>query len=307
MKTIVLAAAGTVGGVLVLAVILYVWLERSVFPKPSTRVFWNLSPMPLKKRLEGYFYGVRPDLYLKPATWDWVQRHFDQDQTGDSYHGKVVTREHAGKIIALNRPIEIPDLEHIVPYATARSIILREPMPVIAAMDCPCRAQKADACEPRDVCLVVGEPFVSFVLEHHPKKSRRLSVDEALAMLEAEEQRGHIHTAWFKDVMHDRFYTICNCCPCCCLGMASYQRGTARIAHSGYRPVFQRESCSACGICTEICPFHAITIHEDAYAMVDLDCCMGCGLCVSHCAVEGITLELAPEKGIPLDVDALDS
>jgi MinD superfamily P-loop ATPase len=32
-------------------------------------------------------------------------------------------------------------------------------------MECPCRAQKKDACQPHDVCLVMGEPFTSFIVD----------------------------------------------------------------------------------------------------------------------------------------------
>lgn len=289
---------------LILFLALYLWLERSLKPKSSTRAFWNLSPMPLAKRLEGYFYAARPDVYLKPASWGWFLKLFNKKETGDKYHGKVITMTDAYQIVSLNTPVEIFDLEHVIPYPVARSIILQNPLPSIAVLDCPCRAQKKDACEPRDVCLVVGEPFVSFILEHHPHDSRRLTVDEALAIIQAEEDRGHIHTAWFKDVMHDRFYTICNCCACCCLGMASYDRGVKRIVHSGYKPVVDQNACSACGVCAQTCPFQAIAAGEE-YALFDMDRCMGCGLCASHCACEAISLELAPEKGVPLDIKTL--
>jgi hypothetical protein len=40
-------------------------------------------------------------------------------------------------------------------------------------------------------------------------------VAEALDLLRAEHERGHLHSAWFKDVMLNRFYAICNCCKCC--------------------------------------------------------------------------------------------
>jgi len=304
LKGVVVIIAGAAALLVLSLLALYVWLERSLKPQPSTRAFWNLSSMPLAKRLEGYFYAARPDIYLKPATWDWFLKYINKNETGDKYHGKVITMTDAHQIVSLNTPVEITDLEHVIPYPVARSIILQHPLPSIAVMNCACRAQKQDACEPRDVCLVVGEPFASFVLEHHPHQARRLTVDEALSILQAEEERGHIHTAWFKDVMHDRFYTICNCCTCCCLGMASYNRGVARMAHSGYKPVVDQDTCSVCGICAQTCPFQAIEIGEE-HALINLDRCMGCGLCASHCVCGAISLKLAPEKGVPLDIKTL--
>ena len=304
MKGVILVIAVAVTLIVLTILGLYFWLERSFRPKPSTRAFWNLSNIPLAKRLEGYFYIARPDIYLKPAAWDWVHKYLVKNETGDTYHGKILTRKDVHQIVSLNTPVEIKDLDQVIPYPVARSIILQHPLPSLAVMDCPCRAQKKDACEPRDVCMAVGEPFVSFVLEHHPHTSRRLTVDEALSILKAEEERGHIHTAWFKDAVHDRFYVLCNCCSCCCLGMASYNRGVDRIVHSGYKPVIDQNACAACGICEAICPFGAIQT-GDEHSLVNLDKCMGCGLCASHCSCEAISLEMAPEKGIPLDIGKL--
>lgn len=290
--------------ILILVIVgIYLMLEGSIFPKKSTWTFFRLSRMPLLKLLEGYFYASRPDLYLKPITWPWFKRFFIRSETGDNYHGKVIPLDNARKIIRLNKPVEVTDLEHIIPYPVARSIILNSPMPSIAVMECPCRAQKENSC-PRDVCLVVGEPFASFVVEHSPNKARRIEVEEALNILEEEEKRGHIHTAWFKDAMHDRFYTICNCCSCCCLGMASYFRGVSRIAHSGYQPIVNKSICVNCGTCSKACLFGAIKPVDDI-PEINTGLCMGCGVCVSHCPFHAIELIPAPEKGIPLDVEVL--
>lgn len=280
----------------------YIWLERSIIPKNSTRLFARLSSMPLGKLMEGYFYATRPAWYLKPVSWKWFIPLFMKSESADTYHGKVITVKDAGKIINLDRPVMLSDLEKVIPYPVARSIILDQPLK-LAVMECPCRAQKENSC-PRDVCLVAGEPFVSFVVEHSPDKARRISVEEALQILQEEEERGHIHTAWFKDAMHGRFYTICNCCTCCCLGMASYFRGIPRIAHSGYQPLIDAHNCIGCGSCREICPFGAITSIDDV-PLVDSTLCMGCGLCVSHCPVQAIELTLAAEKGVPLDLHLL--
>jgi len=285
-------------------VLLWIRLEGSLFPKKSTIDFWRLSDMPFLKKLEGFFYGARPALYLKPATWSWLIRLLGKNEQGETYHGKVMTRSDTARLISIDEPVSLTELEHVIPYDVARSIILKDPLPSLAAMDCPCRAQKKDACEPRDVCIVMGEPFVSFVLDHHPGKSRRLTVEEALKIVEEEEKRGHIHTAWFKDAMHDRFYTICNCCSCCCLGMKSFFRGTPRIAHSGYSPAIDAGLCAGCGSCAGVCPFSAISAQGESYT-IDTGKCMGCGLCSTHCPTGAIRLSLAPGRGIPLDIGML--
>ncbi|MBE0447819.1 MAG: ferredoxin family protein [Actinobacteria bacterium] len=289
----------------VVFVLILIWLrlERKIVPRESTVAFWRLSNTPLLKRIEGHIYGARTMLYLKMATSPRLLALARGSESADSYHGKVLTGSDAAKLITIDRPVILTDLKHVVPYSRARDIVLSGQE--IAVLQCPCRELKRDSCEPRDVCLVIGEPFASFVVDHQPEKARMISIDEALDIIYAEERRGHIHTAWFKDAMHDRFYAICNCCPCCCLGMASFFRGTPRLAHSGYRPKIDYDSCEGCGRCIEVCPFIAMEIDDGDRTSIKLDKCMGCGLCVSHCSNGAISLELAPGKGIPLAMDLL--
>ncbi|MDD2420725.1 MAG: 4Fe-4S binding protein [Heliobacteriaceae bacterium] len=293
------------GGALILAGLVWLRLERRFFPHPSTVAFWRLSDLPLIQKAAGYVYAARTAWYLKPASRPRLTRLFRRYETGDTYHGKLVTREDAAKIITLNQPVVLTGLEHVIPYPVARDIILQAPLPRITVMECPCRAQKKQPCRPTDVCLVIGEPFASFVLDHQPGRAKKITAAAALAILEAEELRGHIHTAWFKDVMHHRFYAICNCCLCCCLGMQSYSRGVNRLAHSGYRPVIRPENCTACGRCVQVCPFNAGQM-DGKTPVIKEDICLGCGLCVSHCPQAAIKLSPAPEKGIPLDLEKLN-
>jgi len=290
---------------LIIITVAIVWhrIEGRIIPRQSTVAFWRLSKLPLLKRIEGYFYGARTALYLKPATFSRLIALGKDSESADSYHGKVVTGDDAVKLIAIDRPVALTNLEHVIPYSRAKDIILNGGS--IAVLQCPCREQKEDSCEPRDVCLVVGEPFAGFVVDHQPGKARRISVDEALSIIEAEEERGHIHTAWFKDAMHDRFYAICNCCRCCCLGMKSFFRGVPRLAHSGYRPEVGYELCDGCAHCTEICPFGAVSVGGSGEIAVSIDKCMGCGLCVSHCPNGAMKLGHAPDKGFPLAIDML--
>ncbi|MCO6451952.1 MAG: hypothetical protein J5I90_14310 [Caldilineales bacterium] len=107
----------------------------------------------------------------------------------DGYHGKVISLDTAKKLVSVRRDIEITNLEHVVPFEKARGIILHDP-DHIAVLDCPCRASREKPCLPLDVCLIVGEPFASFVLEHHPERSRAITSAEAVAILEAEHERG---------------------------------------------------------------------------------------------------------------------
>src|SRR5512133_1161469 len=155
----------------------------------------------------------------------------------ETYHSKVVRLEDAARIITINEDIELRHLDQVLPYRYAKDLILKNPGN-IAVYDCPCRAQKKDPCRPTEVCLVIGEPFADLIRLFQPFRSRRISREDALRILEEEDARGHIHTAWFKSTMLNRFYAICNCCKCCCLGMKFMAEHKIKmLLPSGYRAV----------------------------------------------------------------------
>ena len=229
--------------------------------------------------------------YLMPRLERWGMARW----WADRYHGKVLPTDLACAIIRLDHDIPRTDLEQIVPYPTARDILLKGP-PRVVLLECPCRNAREDPCVPTDVCMVMSGG--DFTLDHHPHRSRAVTQEEALAVLEAEHERGHVHTAYFKDAMDDRFYAICNCCPCCCGGLeAMMKHDVPMVASSGF--VAEVEE-GACGTCEELCPFAAITLN--GRSQVIWEKCMGCGVCEGHCDTGAITLVRDERKGVPLDV-----
>jgi Pyruvate/2-oxoacid:ferredoxin oxidoreductase delta subunit len=221
----------------------------------------------------------------------------------DGYHAKVMLLDQARQLVTVNQAVEVPDLEQVIPYVRARALIQRQPDQIIV-MECPCRAAKEDACQPLDVCLVIGEPFVSFLREHHPTRSRRITQQEAAKILESEDARGRVHHAFFNDPMLGRFFGICNCCSCCCAAMKAHRNGTPMLASSGYVAQTDADLCAACGTCVDCCQFGAIAVDE-GQTHIDYEACMGCGVCVSHCPQEAITLRRDPTKGEPLEIQKL--
>ena len=237
---------------------------------------------------------------LPPGRPDPVpERH----SSADGYHGKVLPVETARRLVQVMEPIAVADLERVIPYPVARALVLQDPDHLVA-LDCPCRAARQDSCLPLDVCLIVGEPFASFAVEHHPRRARWITRREADGILEAEHRRGHVQHAFFKDAMLGRFYAICNCCPCCCGAMQAHRGGTPMLAASGYRAQLDPAGCSGCEACRDACPFEAIEM-QDALPHSNPDRCMGCGICVSTCTTGSLTLVLDPGRSIPLDLDQL--
>ena len=268
---------------------------------PSGGMFGKFTP----RKIVTYLYTLWPEFILgffirwifpivDETTKEWMRDH---------YHGKVLTQELAEAIITIKEPVPLQDLEQIIPYATARDIVLSVPVDVVA-YECTCRRSRPVHCEPTQVCMIIGQPFADFALLHNPEKSRRLSTVEALELLRQEHERGHIHAAYFKEDHLNRFYVICNCCKCCCGGIeAMVKYNNPIIAPSGYLAHPDEGLCIACGVCLDACAFGALTLADTA--VVAWEKCLGCGVCTAFCPQEAITLVRDERKGVPMDVRLL--
>ncbi|HEX7555714.1 MAG TPA: 4Fe-4S ferredoxin, partial [Leptolinea sp.] len=234
-------------------------MDRNPLIHPSTRAFYNEARksqgFSLFNFLHGYIYARWVYFYIAMGTGQhplarrlgpvmgWIGKLITHNapidgsmpviKMEDTYHGKVVPLQAARELVSVKEDIDLGDLEKIIPYSLARDIVFQNPDHIVV-MDCPCRAARENPCLPMDVCLVIGEPFAGFVLAHHPDRSRQITSEEAQAIIKAEDDRGHVHHAFFKDAMMGRFYAICNCCSCCCAAVNSHRNGTPMLASSGY-------------------------------------------------------------------------
>lgn len=77
------------------------------------------------------------------------------------------------------------------------------------------------------------------------------------------------------------------------------------LASSGYLAVVEEDVCIGCATCEEYCQFGALSIGVAEAMQVDPELCMGCGVCESKCQEQAIRIELAPHKGIPLEIEKL--
>jgi NAD-dependent dihydropyrimidine dehydrogenase PreA subunit len=294
---------------LVLAATAALWLfgERGRLVLPSSlRMVRAGGRRRFLPGLHGYVYGRWTNQYINVLIHHVTPRLGEGGKKwlSDRYHGKVLTHDQAESIVNLDHDIPLTDLEQIVPYPMARSILLNA-SPDVAAYECSCRHARANPCRPTQVCMVVGTEPVDFILEHNPQSSRRLSREEALQILKEEHERGHLHSAWFKDAILDRFYVICNCCKCCCGGIeAMVKHGMPMLASSGFVANIDAAACNGCGICVEPCPFDAMSL-EGELVSVKWESCMGCGVCTGQCPFDAVSLVRDDRKGIPLDVTSL--
>lgn len=297
-----------VGALLICALALWLFGERWRLLRRSTWQMMRESNGALNA-LHAYVYARWTNQYVKSLIRGFPSLKTRPGTRGakwfsDHYHAKVLTEEQAEAIVSSKKDIPLRDLEQIIPYPMARNLVLQGP-PDVAVYECACRHARAKPCAPTLVCMVIGQPFVDFILEHNPQSSRRLTQAEALDLLKTEHERGHVHSAWFKDAMMNRFYAICNCCQCCCGGIEAMTKyGVPFMASSGYVAQLDEGLCNQCGACVDACPFDTLSTN-DAGVERNWDKCMGCGVCVEKCPTQAMSLVRDEKKGLPLDVRLL--
>jgi hypothetical protein len=65
-------------------------------------------------------------------------------------------------------------------------------------------------------------------------------------------------------------------------GMGGVTKETKLQIHHGSRPVYQKDACTFCGVCAEVCPFEAINVKDESWNY-SKQLCFGCGVCVDAC------------------------
>ena len=285
--------------------------------------------LPYVKKLDEIKAGKRKPSFLDKLAAKWLD--LNMKPFAHRYHGKVISRDDAVKMLSLNESIDLgPDeTKRIVPYKYATKIILSEPTH-FAAMECPCKAAQPEheRCQPSKSCIAVGKNLVNFWMEHGEKFGvERLTREQVIERIDALRKTGHFNQAYFKVATGGRTGVICNCCEKCCgqgtvvkliKDMTDRHRGKlAKIkackldplmhncasAPSGYTVKHDKEKCDLSGDCVNICPFEAVKITDGKYRY-DPVACMGCGLCVEHCKQDALRLVFEDRGGyIPLDID----
>jgi Pyruvate/2-oxoacid:ferredoxin oxidoreductase delta subunit len=302
----------------------------SLATKQFVREAWKVQKNKPWDFLHSYFYARWPYLYIslgrrdhpiskisnpifqvwqkfrpRRNTQEVIHPSIDQ-ATGtiaDIYHGKALLLTQARELVLVNEPINLPDLEQVIPYVQARAIIQQNPDHILL-VKCPCRISKKDPCLPLDVCMVIGEPFADMVYQHYPSRARWITQEEACQILEKEDARGRVHHAFFSQMMLGRFFGICNCCSCCCSAISAQRRGTPMLASSGYIAQIDKSVCNSCNECNDYCQFGALKF-MNGIKVVEEELCMGCGVCVSKCSKSAISLRLDASKGIPLQINQM--
>jgi Pyruvate/2-oxoacid:ferredoxin oxidoreductase delta subunit len=48
-------------------------------------------------------------------------------------------------------------------------------------------------------------------------------------------------------------------------------------------PLIDRQRCTGCGLCAQLCPTHAVEVHRALAVIVRPEACMFCDVCESYC------------------------
>ena len=171
----------------------------------------------------------------------------------------------------------------------------------ISLMDCVCRATYGHCDAPVNTCIDLNEIAERNIADG---KARKITLDEAMEVLEGTHKAGLIHMAYghgetFKPGVVN---SICSCCSCCCGILAGILRyGLAPHLLTSYTiSVTDLSSCTSCGICVDRCQFGAREM-VDGTLTFDPNLCFGCGLCVSACPTHAITLVEKPVSARQLE------
>ncbi|HUV52703.1 MAG TPA: 4Fe-4S binding protein, partial [Dehalococcoidia bacterium] len=180
----------------------------------------------------------------------------------------------------------------------------------IAVAHCTCRRRKESVgkkCKKsHDMVDIQFNVAAEYLISNNAGK--RLTADEALALIDQCEEFGLIHTCENSTRMRPR-WGMCNCCTDCCMVYEPINRFKAPVsicmAKSRYEARVDEELCTGCDICIDWCPFSAIKMVnsnglKEQKASIDIEKCMGCGVCVLKCDFEALSMKLVrPPEHIP--------
>ncbi|MBU4317393.1 MAG: 4Fe-4S dicluster domain-containing protein [Proteobacteria bacterium] len=201
------------------------------------------------------------------------------------------------RIIALNEMVSVE--KQVLPYEQLEAHISRVDPQVFAVVPCPCRTAAelvGNPCQRAtdNYCAVAGKQAGHIIKEG---VGREVTRDELMDLMKRAEQDGLVHQT---SNIQDKTTFICNCCPCCCPYMISRKklRDAGASAKSNFTPTVNRDLCTLCETCVDICPMEAAYHHfphesdeSDDYIRIRMDLCIGCGDCASVCPTQAIALE----------------
>jgi len=182
-----------------------------------------------------------------------------------------------------------PDSHAVFPFEMMEEVIKN--VVRIALVNCPCRATmellgKRQCRHPLESCIKYDD-LADYLLD--TGIGREISKDEALHVIRKAEDAGLVHLV---DNAREGIKHTCNCCGCCCWSVGTIRR--RKIPRDVLMATYflrdtDREECTGCGQCIDICPVKAIRMEND-FPVIDPDWCIGCGVCAVPCPASAVRL-----------------
>jgi NAD-dependent dihydropyrimidine dehydrogenase PreA subunit len=277
--------------------------ERYRFSKYADRM-WEVT----ESLLDMDLYTEEDRKRLVQLWDDWKETDF-ADKNAERWHQLKAAGIQALRIVPAYK--SILDSPEILPHEDPREIVRVQPL--ITVVSCSCRKHMGvmgKTCKKSETdvnCLQFAKSAEYSLRRGH---GRRISTDEAIAILEKNEEDGLVHQ-WINyaktEAAHP--YALCSCCRCCCvIWHAADIRNVpndAIYAKSRYEARVDMERCEGCKDCVERCQFDAIKMRrvkgqKRFHAVVDPDKCWGCGVCVLACESGALRMHLVrPPEHIP--------
>lgn len=195
-------------------------------------------------------------------------------------YGAWLTEERipaAGRVIPVQK--EITAAEWILPTHQAADMLHNSDL--FALADCVCRVRYGRCDGPVETCLVLDDIAEQYLDEG---KARRLTLEEAVRILEKARDAGLIHLTYYRP--QNRAWVLCSCCSCCCVHLQLLRRmppGHRRwILKSDYVITHSAVECVRCGRCVTACSFGCLQMQDEGI-VARAQMCFGCGHCVGVC------------------------
>jgi len=197
-----------------------------------------------------------------------------------------------------------PEQHAVFPFEMMEKVIQK--VKVIALVHCPCRS----------TALLIGKKKCNHLLENCIKYDelaeyliengigREITKSQALDVVKKSEEAGLVHLV---DNAREGIKHTCNCCGCCCWSVGTIQR--RRIPRDVLMATYflretDKERCTGCGHCVEICPVNAIKMEGD-FPVINKEWCIGCGVCAVPCSSSAVKLVRKSDAIPPKDFKEL--
>jgi len=226
------------------------------------------------KRLYAFMMGITEVAFLE-ATRETVKTDTDKEMFRRvGLLGKELNW--GTRVVPIKAAIH-PKVE-ILPYQEFEELVSRSAVSGIG--ECWCRSTFRNCDAPTNTCihLAFGEHRQDLINRGHVAQVSR---EEIRKVIKRAEDAGLVHEL-IRVGDDESYYVICNCCPCCCVGLRGLiEFGNKMVTKSEFVPEVEAD-CDGCGACLKRCHFSARKI-ESGRAVVDTEKCLGCGLCASGC------------------------